>query len=68
MVNSPRSCAHSCVRIIRFDVGDLLQLRPSEVIFEEWYLLSLSGVTVPKIAIWQTIAGSDPTAWCAQLM
>ena len=43
--------------------GDLLQLRPIEVLFEEWALLRSQGVQTPQIAVWQTIAGPDPTEW-----
>lgn len=43
--------------------GDLLQLRPAEVLLEEWYLLRQQGVATPQVALWQTIAGTAPDEW-----
>ena len=51
--------------LTRVRAGDLLQLRPAEVLFEEWLLLRNAGIDTPQIAVWQTIAGTDPTAWWA---
>ena len=33
--------------------GDVLQLRPTEVLFEEWHALRAAGVATPDIAVWQ---------------
>ncbi len=37
--------------------ADGIQLRPFEVLFEEWYLLRQQGVATPAIAAWQV-------SWC----
>ena len=35
--------------------GDLLQLRPTEVLFEEWAKLRAAGKKTPQIAVWNAI-------------
>lgn len=40
--------------------ADLIQLRPAEVLFEEWAALRARGITTPAIAAWQTVkTGGD---------
>ena len=47
--------------------SDEIQLRPGEVVFEEWAALRRRGVATPAIAAWQTVpTGSDMyTRWLA---
>jgi hypothetical protein len=35
--------------------GDLLQLRPTEVLFEEWAKLRAAGKKTPQIAVWNAV-------------
>ncbi|KAH3766162.1 hypothetical protein Pelo_2047 [Pelomyxa schiedti] len=35
--------------------ADVIQVRPTEVLFEEWYKLRLQGIQTPSIAIWPCI-------------
>lgn len=42
--------------------GDLLQLRPTEVLFEEWAKLRKKGIKTPQIAVWHAIP-SGSTQW-----
>ncbi|MBI2395763.1 MAG: hypothetical protein HYV09_39730 [Deltaproteobacteria bacterium] len=42
--------------------GDLLQLRPTEVLFEEWAKLRAKGIKTPQIAVWHAIP-SGSTQW-----
>ena len=35
--------------------GDVLELRPTEVLFEEWGKLRAAGVPTPQIAVWANI-------------
>lgn len=39
--------------------GDVLQLRPFEVLLEEWAALREAGFPTPQVAIWQNL--QDPT-------
>ena len=41
------------------EFGDAIQLRPFEVLAEEWHALRLRGLPTPQIAIWQNL--QDPT-------
>jgi len=43
--------------------ADALQLRPWEVLGEEWLALRQQGVTTPKIAIWQNLQDADGNLW-----
>lgn len=42
--------------------GDLLQLRPTEVLFEEWAKLRKAGKKTPQIAVWHAIP-TGSTQW-----
>jgi len=42
--------------------GDLLQLRPTEVLFEEWAKLRKKGIKTPQIAVWHAIP-TGSTQW-----
>jgi len=35
--------------------GDVLELRPTEVLFEEWAKLRVAGTPTPQIAVWANI-------------
>eukprot|EP01105_Mastigella_eilhardi_P002538 TRINITY_DN1316_c0_g1_i7.p1 TRINITY_DN1316_c0_g1~~TRINITY_DN1316_c0_g1_i7.p1 ORF type:complete len:471 (+),score=105.20 TRINITY_DN1316_c0_g1_i7:1925-3337(+) len=35
--------------------ADVLQVRPTEVLFEEWHQLRLAGIPTPQIAVWPCI-------------
>jgi hypothetical protein len=41
----------------------VLQLRPIEVMFEEWAALRLRGVATPQIAVWQRLHDPGSTMW-----
>lgn len=42
--------------------GDLLQLRPTEVLFEEWAKLRAKGIKTPQIAVWHAVPKGS-TQW-----
>lgn len=42
--------------------GDLLQLRPTEVLFEEWAKLRSKGLKTPQIAVWHAVPKGS-TQW-----
>jgi len=42
--------------------GDVLQLRPIEVLFEEWAKLRAKGIKTPQIAVWHAIP-TGSTQW-----
>ena len=42
--------------------GDVLQLRPTEVLFEEWSKLRKRGIQTPQIAVWHAIP-TGSTQW-----
>lgn len=42
--------------------GDLLQLRPTEVLFEEWAALRKAGKKTPQIAVWHAVP-TGSTQW-----
>lgn len=42
--------------------GDLLQLRPTEVLFEEWAKLRAAGKKTPQIAVWNAVP-AGATQW-----
>jgi hypothetical protein len=44
--------------------SDVLQLRPTEVLFEEWAKLRKKGVKTPQIAVWNAIP-AGATQWSA---
>jgi hypothetical protein len=44
--------------------SDVLQLRPTEVLFEEWAKLRKKGVKTPQIAVWNAIP-TGATQWSA---
>ena len=44
------------------EFGDAIQLRPFEVLAEEWHALRLRGLPTPQIAIWQNL--QDRRASC----
>ncbi len=46
--------------------SDLLQLRPTEVLFEEWAKLRAAGKKTPQIAVWNAIP-SGATQWKGHL-
>ena len=37
------------------DIADVTQLRPTEVIFEEWHQLRLAGKRTPQITVWNRV-------------
>ena len=43
--------------------ADALQLRPWEVVGEEWLALRKQGIETPKIAIWQNLQDPNGTLW-----
>ena len=45
------------------EFGDAIQLRPFEVLAEEWHALRLRGLPTPQIAIWQNLQDPDGTLW-----
>jgi hypothetical protein len=46
--------------------GDLLQLRPTEVLFEEWAALRAAGKKTPQIAVWNAVP-TGSTQWQGHL-
>lgn len=42
------------------DAADVTQLRPTEVIFEEWRKLRLAGVSTPQITVWNRVDVAVP--------
>lgn len=49
------------------DDADCFQLRPFEVLAEEWLNLRMAGVSTPRIAIWQNIQDPSGDLWEAYL-
>ena len=47
--------------------ADCIQLRPFEVLAEEWLNLRMAGVSTPRIAIWQNIQDPSGDLWEAYL-
>lgn len=45
------------------EFGDAIQLRPFEVLAEEWHALRLRGLPTPQIAIWQNLQDPQGTLW-----
>lgn len=45
------------------EFGDAIQLRPFEVLAEEWHALRLRGLPTPQIAIWQNLHDPKGTLW-----
>ena len=45
------------------EFGDAIQLRPFEVLAEEWHALRQRGRTTPQIAIWQNLQDPNGTLW-----
>ena len=45
------------------EFGDAIQLRPFEVLAEEWHALRLRGESTPQIAIWQNLQDPNGTLW-----
>lgn len=43
--------------------ADALQLRPFEVLAEEWLSLRRSGVSTPQIAVWQNLQNPSGNLW-----
>lgn len=43
--------------------GDVLQLRPIEVLFEEWAKLRAANIPTPKIAVWQNLQDVSGDLW-----
>lgn len=43
--------------------GDVLQLRPTEVLFEEWAVLRAKGISTPQIAVWQRMQDPGSIEW-----
>ena len=45
------------------ELGDAIQLRPFEVLAEEWHALRLRGIATPQIAVWQNLQDPAGTLW-----
>eukprot|EP00937_MAST-01D_sp_MAST-1D-sp2_P006155 g6155.t1 len=45
------------------EFGDAIQLRPFEVLAEEWHALRLRGLPSPQLAIWQNLQDPNGTLW-----
>lgn len=48
--------------------ADALQLRPFEVVAEEWLALRNRGISTPQIAVWQNLQNPSGNLWEAYLL
>eukprot|EP00039_Didymoeca_costata_P023666 m.7843 g.7843 ORF g.7843 m.7843 type:complete len:641 (+) comp3790_c0_seq2:198-2120(+) len=46
--------------------SDIIQLRPTEVLFEEWYNLRQQGVKTPRVVVWNCVP-TNATLWIEYL-